>query len=149
MNAEDALAYLQSFTWSRSRLGLERERRLLAFLGDPQKKLRFVHVAGTNGKGSTCSMLASVLQSAGYKTGLFTSPHIDRYNERIKINGADISDERLTALVEKIQPFADGMDEHPSFLSFRPRSLSRTFPKKTVMLLFWKSAWAANMTVPM
>ena len=115
MNIEDAISYLESFTWSASRIGLDREKQLLELLGSPQKKLKFVHVAGTNGKGSTCAMLSSVLQCAGYKTGLFTSPHLHRYNERIKINGTDISDERLAALVERIRPLADGMDEHPSF----------------------------------
>jgi dihydrofolate synthase/folylpolyglutamate synthase len=59
----------------------------LALLGNPQDELRFVHVAGTNGKGSTCAMLSSILQAAGYKTGLYTSPYVNRFNERIAING--------------------------------------------------------------
>ncbi|MFM8771785.1 MAG: bifunctional folylpolyglutamate synthase/dihydrofolate synthase [Candidatus Kapaibacterium sp.] len=72
--------------------GLERINSLLADLGDPHHRLTTIHVAGTNGKGSTCSMLASILTEAGYNVGLYTSPHIRRFNERIRINGTPISD---------------------------------------------------------
>ena len=70
--------------------GLSRTRTLLAALGDPHKQLRFVHVAGTNGQGSTAAMLASCLQAAGYRVGLFTSPFINRFNERIQVDGQQI-----------------------------------------------------------
>ncbi|MCU0641701.1 MAG: bifunctional folylpolyglutamate synthase/dihydrofolate synthase [Candidatus Margulisbacteria bacterium] len=73
-------------------LGLQRIEQLLDRLGNPQRKLKIIHVAGTNGKGSTCAMIAAILQAAGYRVGLYTSPHLFKYNERIKINGQDISD---------------------------------------------------------
>ena len=79
-------------------------RALLAALGDPHKKLRFVHVAGTNGKGSTAAMLASCLQAAGYRVGLFTSPFINRFIERIQVDGQQIPDEELVRLVEQGVP---------------------------------------------
>ncbi len=81
--------------------GLGRTRKLLETTGNPQNKFPSIHVAGTNGKGAVCSLLASVLSNAGYKTGLYTSPHISRFNERIKINGAEISDKEIIRLAEK------------------------------------------------
>ena len=87
---------------------------LLEQLGDPQKELKFVHVAGTNGKGSCAAMTASVLRAAGYRTGLFTSPYLFRFNERMQINGEPIADETLAALVTEIRPIADAMADHPT-----------------------------------
>lgn len=114
MTAQDAINYIEGCTWSRTRLGLGRTRELLSRLGDPQKKLRFIHVAGTNGKGSTCAMLASVMQQAGYRTALYTSPYICRFNERMQINGEEIPDSRLAELTERIMPIAESMADHPS-----------------------------------
>lgn len=114
MTVKEAIDYIESQTWSSTRLGLERTRELLSKLGDPQKKLRFVHVAGTNGKGSTCAMLASILQAAGYRTGLYTSPYICRFNERIQVNGENIPDETLAALTALVMPLAEQMRDHPS-----------------------------------
>lgn len=82
-------------------------KELAEKLGRPDKKLKFVHVAGTNGKGSTCALIASALQCAGYKTGLFTSPYITSFNERFCINGKNISDRELCEITEYIKPFAD------------------------------------------
>lgn len=114
MNAKEAVNYIESYSWSRTRLGLERTRELLRLLGNPQKKLKFVHVAGTNGKGSTCAMLASVLRCAGYRTGLYTSPYICRFNERMQVNGEDIPDEELAEITAAVKPLAEGMSDHPS-----------------------------------
>lgn len=114
MTAQDAINYIEGCTWSRTRLGLGRTRELLSRLGNPQKKLRFIHVAGTNGKGSTCAMLASVMQQAGYRTALYTSPYICRFNERMQINGEEIPDSRLAELTERIMPIAESMADHPS-----------------------------------
>lgn len=77
--------------------------KILNLLGSPEKKLRYVHITGTNGKGSTSAMVASIVKSAAYKVGLFTSPHLHRYNERIKVNGIDISDEDFISYLEKIK----------------------------------------------
>ena len=71
MTAKEAIEYIENHGWSKTRLGLGRSRELLNRLGDPQKKLKFVHVAGSNGKGSTCAMLDAILRAAGYRTGLY------------------------------------------------------------------------------
>ena len=91
----DAVAYINTPRWQTSRLGLERIEDLLERLGRPQDALRFVHVAGTNGKGSTCAYLSSVLASAGFKTGLFTSPYVEVFEERIRVDGENISRDDL------------------------------------------------------
>lgn len=88
-------------------LGLERIAAVLELLGNPQDKLKYFHVAGTNGKGSVCAILASLLKEAGMKTGLYTSPHIFKYTERIKINGKDISDDDFGKYVFDISNLAD------------------------------------------
>ena len=92
MELNEALSFIHGTDWKGSRLGLERMRELMRRLGDVQDTLKYVHVAGTNGKGSTSTMLASILRSAGYKTGLYTSPHLVRVNERFRIDGVDVSD---------------------------------------------------------
>ena len=74
MNVTEALSYIHSVSWMGSVPGLGRTRALLARMGNPEKKLKFIHIAGTNGKGSTAAMLANVLRAAGYRTGLYTSP---------------------------------------------------------------------------
>ncbi len=114
MTVQEAIEYIERHTWSRTRLGLERTRALLHALGDPQKGLRFVHVAGSNGKGSTCAMLDAILRAAGYRTGLYTSPYIEAFSERIRVNGENIPADRLAALTERTAAIADAMEDHPS-----------------------------------
>jgi dihydrofolate synthase/folylpolyglutamate synthase len=114
MTAREAIDYLNSVDWRGSRLGLERMRTLLSRLGEPQKTLKFVHVAGTNGKGSTCAMLASVLKTSGYRTGMYTSPYVRVFHERMQIDGAMISDGELSELTERVRAAADAMDDHPT-----------------------------------
>lgn len=110
----DPIAYINEPRWHDSHLGLERIEELLHALGDPQDSLRFIHVAGTNGKGSTCAYLANILQEAGFKTGLFTSPYIERFEERIRIDGADISQSDLTSATFDVRSAAEQMDDHPT-----------------------------------
>lgn len=88
-------------------LGLERMEKFLSLLGNPQDRLKCIHVAGTNGKGSVCAVISTVLEKAGYKTGLYTSPHIFDYTERIKINSKDISKEDFARYVFEISELAD------------------------------------------
>ncbi len=114
MTLDKALEYIHSVNWRGSVPGLSRTRELLKKMGNPQKKLRFVHVAGTNGKGSTCAMLAAILQKAGYRTGLYTSPYINRFHERMQVNAEPISDEELCDITEFVRPFADGMSDVPT-----------------------------------
>ena len=108
MTYEEALSFIHQTDWKGSRLGLDRMRELMGLLGNPQERLRFIHVAGTNGKGSTCAMLASVLTAAGYRTGMYISPHLVRVNERISVNGADISDGDLIAAAEQVRGSSSG-----------------------------------------
>lgn len=93
-------------------LGLERISAVLDLLGNPQDKLKFIHVAGTNGKGSVCAIIASILTEAGMKTGLYTSPHIFEYTERIKINGCEISKDDFVKYIFEICEIADKNDIH-------------------------------------
>lgn len=114
MDYKQALEYIHGVSWLGSKPGLSRTRALLDHMGNPQDKLRFIHVAGTNGKGSTCAMLASVLKAAGCKTGLYTSPYIVRFNERMQINGVEISDTELAEITEYVKRFADTLEDTPT-----------------------------------
>ncbi len=114
MTYTQALEYIHSVVWKGSRPGLERITELLEKLNNPQNGLKFIHIAGTNGKGSNSAMLESVLRAAGYKTGLFVSPYIKHFNERICVNGTPISDEDLAAATAHVRPFADGMADAPT-----------------------------------
>lgn len=118
MNYKDAMAYIGELGKLGSRLGLERIGQLMQLLGNPQDGLKFVHIAGTNGKGSTAAMTAAMLTEAGYKTGLYTSPYLYRFNERIKLDGVDISDRAITALTDKIKPLAESMLERSTAFEF-------------------------------
>ena len=109
-----ATEYINSYSWLGSRPGLERISELMRRLGNPQDKLKIIHLAGTNGKGSTASFLASVLQVAGYKTGLYTSPFIHTMHEEIRVNGTPISDSELERAVALVRPAAEAMDDHPT-----------------------------------
>ncbi len=114
MNYEEALKYIHSVEWRGSRPGLERTFELLERLGNPQQGLKFVHIAGTNGKGSTAAMVASILETSGYRTGLYTSPFIHRFNERMQVNGQMIGDQELADLTEYVRPFAEAMADPPT-----------------------------------
>lgn len=111
---ENALEYIKSRSWLGSRPGLERTRELLARMGDPQKRLRFVHIAGTNGKGSTAAMTASVLRAAGLTTGLYTSPFIQRFNERMRVDGRHIPDAMLEEIAGLVRDRAADMADPPT-----------------------------------
>lgn len=104
---EDALKKLYSLHQFNIKLGLESITSLLEFIGNPHKKLKAFHIAGSNGKGSTASFLASILQESGFRVGLYTSPHIERFNERIRINGITISDEYISKFVERVNHFIE------------------------------------------
>ena len=114
MNYEQAMEYIHAVQWAGHKPGLTRTRTLLAALGDPHKKLQFVHVAGTNGKGSTAAMLASILRAAGYTTGLFTSPYLERFAERMQVNGVPVPDAEFAAVCEALQPCIAAMDDPPT-----------------------------------
>ena len=114
MDYKESIEYINSGEWFGQTPGFERVSILLDKLGNPQNGLKFIHVAGTNGKGSCAAMMASVLKAAKYKTGLFTSPYLYRFNERMQINGKQIADDVLADIVTKVRTQADAMDTRPT-----------------------------------
>ena len=114
MDYNEALEYINGVSWLGSKPGLTRVSELLEKLGRPQDALKFIHIAGTNGKGSCAAMLSSVMKCCGYRTGLFTSPYLARFNERMQINGKPIGDEALAEVVALVKPAAEAMADHPT-----------------------------------
>src|SRR3989338_6039828 len=116
VGVERSVAYLYGLQSHGIKPGLTRIRALLGFLGDPHRSFRSIHVGGTNGKGSTAAMIASVLGSRGYRVGLYTSPHLIDFTERIQVNGRAIPSDRVVALTEKIRQASDAcLSEPPTF----------------------------------
>jgi len=107
MNYKEAVDYLYDRKIFFIELGLEKITKLAERLGNPQKEFKSVHVAGTNGKGSVCAFLDSILRKQGYRVGIYTSPHLVDFRERIRVNGKQISEKDVIRLVEKIKPLAD------------------------------------------
>ena len=114
MTVNEAIEYIHSNYWKGSTPGLHRTQALLAKMGNPEKNLKFVHIAGTNGKGSTAAMTASILQKAGYRVGLYTSPYIYRFHERMQVDGEQISDEDLISVTEYVKSLAVTLDCKPT-----------------------------------
>jgi dihydrofolate synthase/folylpolyglutamate synthase len=119
MTYSDCVRYLYSLgnEVQTARLGLERITRLLGGLGDPHRRGRFIHVAGTNGKGSTCAMIEAGLRAAGFSTGLFTSPHLTEPVERIRVNGDPISQQRFLRAFDSVHAAVERLrfDFHPTY----------------------------------
>ena len=111
MTGKEAVEYIDTYWLHQTQPSLHRIRDLMNRLGNPHLQTKYIHVAGTNGKGSTCAMLASIPQQAGYKTGLFTSPHILHFGERMQVNGVPISEEELAEITEFVRPHAEAMEE--------------------------------------
>ncbi|MFT8350326.1 bifunctional folylpolyglutamate synthase/dihydrofolate synthase [Clostridium saccharoperbutylacetonicum] len=103
MTYEEAMNYITSVGRFGSNYGLERTFRILELLGSPHKKLKLIHITGTNGKGSTTAMVTKILRGAGYKVGMYTSPYLEEFEERIQINGENINKDRLVDLLEKVK----------------------------------------------
>ncbi|MBQ0026868.1 MAG: hypothetical protein KBS79_05835 [Lachnospiraceae bacterium] len=114
MTYEECLNYINNYGGSVWKLGLTRTTELLNRVGNPQKQLKFVHVAGTNGKGSTCAMTENILRRAGYKTGFYPSPYIEDFRERIQSCGEMIPEEDLVWFTELVKAAADQMEDAPS-----------------------------------
>lgn len=109
VSKEDALRWLYGLSVHGIKLGLRNIAELLKRVGDPQDSFRSIHVAGTDGKGSTCAMIDSVLRESGIRTGLYTSPHLIDFNERIAVSGRNVSDEELCALMDEMIPIVGEM----------------------------------------
>ncbi|MDE6625903.1 MAG: bifunctional folylpolyglutamate synthase/dihydrofolate synthase [Lachnospiraceae bacterium] len=122
MTYQQCVDYLLSVPLFAKKLGTDNLNQILEIMGHPERSYRVIHVAGTNGKGSTCSFLASILEQSGKRVGLFTSPHLERINERIRINQNLISDSEFTALFEEVMEVVRRAKEkelgHPSFFEF-------------------------------
>jgi dihydrofolate synthase/folylpolyglutamate synthase len=130
MTYKEAIDYL-SFTSKRgSFLGLSRVTQLLERLGNPHKNVKFIHVTGTNGKGSVTKMLSCILNAQGYKTGLFSSPFVTRVNESIQLDGNEISDNEFAELIGDIMPVAEAMDEPPTEFEITTAAAFEYFSKK-------------------
>lgn len=114
MTYSEALEYIHSVCWKGSRPGLERISVLCDMLDHPEQSCRYIHVAGTNGKGSVSKMLSEILLAEGYRVGLYTSPYIECFNERIMYNGENISDSDLADTTEYVRRFADKMEDSPT-----------------------------------
>ncbi|MBR2311863.1 MAG: bifunctional folylpolyglutamate synthase/dihydrofolate synthase [Clostridia bacterium] len=114
MTYREAVDYIHSVVWKGSRPGLSRITELLSLLGNPENDLHFIHIAGTNGKGSTSAMTESILRAAGYRTGLFVSPYIKSFNERICFCGKPIENDMLAAVTATVRPMADSMADAPT-----------------------------------
>ena len=119
MNYEEAVAYIEDIPRFTTKNSLDHTRECLRRLGDPQRKFRVIHVAGTNGKGSTCAFITSVLREAGYSCGLFTSPHLVEINERFQINEEVIDDDTFLRAFEKVKKLSDELvaegSYHPTY----------------------------------
>src|SRR5262244_3052123 len=99
MTYNDAIQFLYRLRWFGAKFGLANTQKLAALAGNPEQELRFIHVAGTNGKGSTCAMLESIYRAGGLRVGLFTSPHLVAFGERIQVNRQLISERDIIRLV--------------------------------------------------
>lgn len=146
MNYQEALAYMQECNTFGVVPGLENIKELLARLGNPQEKLSFIHIAGTNGKGSVMNFISTVLTEGGYKTGRYISPAIFEYRELFQINGKPISKAELGKTMEPVREAAEAMvaetGRHPTVLRWRQPLLSYGFVRKNVILWCWKPGWA-------
>ena len=111
MNYTEARDYVDATERFGIKPGLERIIKMMAYVGNPQDKLKFVHVAGTNGKGSTSTMLASILTNSGYKTGLFTSPYVIDFRERFMVDGEMISEEEFAEIMTKVRTVNDLLEK--------------------------------------
>lgn len=139
MTYEEALSFIHGATRTGARDGFGRITRALEIVGNPQKRLRFVHVAGTNGKGSTATMTANVLTSAGFKTGLFISPYVVDFRERIQLNGQLIAKDELTLAVSELMPAFEQVK--------REIAECTEFETVTVIALYWYAKMGCDFVV--
>jgi len=151
-----AVEFLYRLQWFGARLGLDVPRRLAALAGNPHHKLRFIHVAGTNGKGSTCAMLESIYRAAGLRVGLYTSPHLVSFRERIQVNRKPISTSEVVELVEWLKPVLVefGPAEQPTFFEAVTVMALRYFAEQECDVVIWETGLggrldATNIVTPL
>lgn len=153
MNYRDALAWLCGTQAFGIKLGLENARGLLAAAGDPQHRLRFLHVAGTNGKGSTCAMMDSILRAGGRRTGLYTSPHLVDFRERIRLDGTMISEDAAAEGLTILRRAAESLANPPTFFEVTTVLAAWWFAREGAEYAVWETGMggrldATNAVVP-
>src|SRR4051812_47189070 len=143
----EAIKFLYDLQLFGAKLGLENTYKLAALAGHPQNQLRFIHVAGTNGKGSTCAMLESIYRSAGLRVGLFTSPHLVSFRERMQLNRQPVSPRELVRLVGDLQPWVRAFppDAPPTFFEVATVMALRYFAEKKCDLVIWETGLGGRM----
>ena len=156
MTYPEAIQFLYSLRWFGAKLGLDNPRKLAALAGNPHHRLRFVHVAGTNGKGSTCAMLESIYRAAGLRVGLFTSPHLIAFGERIQVNRRLISEGEVVELVSEMQPWLARFspEAHPTFFEVVTVMALSYFAAQGCELVIWETGLggrldATNIVTPL
>jgi dihydrofolate synthase/folylpolyglutamate synthase len=156
MNYNEAIKFLYDLQLFGTKLGLDNTFKLAALAGNPQSKLRFIHVAGTNGKGSTCAMLESIYRAAGLKVGLFTSPHLVAFGERIQVNRQPVGLADIIRLVEEMQLLLKDFpeDEHATFFEVVTIMALRYFAEQKCDLVIWETGLggrldATNIVTPL
>lgn len=138
MTYTEALEYIHGTSNFFCKPGLERITQLCRELGNPQKNLKFIHVGGTNGKGSFCAMMDSVLRKEGYKVGLYTSPFVLKFNERMRINGENIPNETLARLTEKVKKVAEKMEDSPTEFELITAIALEYFKEEKCQVVIWE-----------
>ncbi len=156
MTYDEAIHFLYDLQLFGTKLGLENTRRLAALAGNPHERLRFIHVAGTNGKGSTCAMLESIYRAAGLRVGLFTSPHLVSFRERIQVNRASVSEPDVVRQVSEVRALLEGFPpEHsPTFFEVVTVMALRHFAEQHCDLVIWETGMggrldATNIVTPL
>jgi len=147
MTYAEAIQYLYGLQWFGTKLGLENTRTLADLCGAPDKQLRFIHVAGTNGKGSVCAMLESIYRHAGLRVGLFTSPHLVAFGERIQINRQMISEADIVRLVSEMQEKLKQLptDQHPTLFEFVTVMALQYFAEQKCDLVIWETGLGGRL----
>ena len=156
MTYPEAIQFLYDLRWFGLKLGLENSFKLAALAGNPQDRLRFIHVAGTNGKGSTCAMLESIYRAAGLRVGLFTSPHLVSFRERIQVNRQLIRDIDVIRLVSELQEWSRNFpaEAHPTFFEVVTVMALQYFAEQQCDLVVWETGLggrldATNIVTPL
>jgi dihydrofolate synthase / folylpolyglutamate synthase len=147
MTYPQAIEFLYSLRLFGMKLGLENTLRLAAAMGNPQQRLRFIHIAGTNGKGSTCAMLESIYRAAGWRVGLFTSPHLISFAERIQVGRRLISRKDVARLTDEIRAVMDtlGDDAHPTFFEAVTVMALKYFAEQNCDLVVWETGLGGRL----
>ena len=147
MTYSEAIDWLYKLRLLGSKLGLENPRQLAEHAGNPHERLRFIHVAGTNGKGSVCAMLESICREAGLKTGLFTSPHLLSFRERIQVNRQPANEEQVVRLVECLQALMKNFpaDRLPTFFEVVTVMALEHFAREEVDIVLWETGLGGRL----